>query len=90
MPEQKAALRNRFRRIEGQVRGVSQMIEDDRYCVDVLTQIQALKAAIGRAESEVLKRHAASCVAQAIASGDESEQREKFNELVTLFERAKR
>ena len=90
MPEQKAALRNRFRRIEGQVRGVAQMIEDDRYCVDVLTQIQALKAAIGRAESEVLKRHAASCVAQAIASGDESEQREKFNELVTLFERAKR
>lgn len=90
MPEQKAALRNRFRRIEGQVRGVAQMIEDDRYCVDVLTQIQALKAAIGRAESEVLKRHAASCVAQAIASGDESEQREKFNELITLFERAKR
>ena len=90
MHDDKAALRNRFRRIEGQVRGVAQMVEDDRYCIDVLTQIQALKAAIGRAESEVLKRHAASCVAQAIASGDESEQREKFNELITLFEKAKR
>src|SRR3546814_2261537 len=45
--------------IEGQVRCVAQMIEDDRYCIDVLNQVQAIKAALGRAESEILKRHAA-------------------------------
>lgn len=86
----KSPLVNRLRRIEGQVRGLANMIESDRYCIDVLTQIQAVKAALGRVESEVLKRHAASCVSQAIASGDEAEQREKFEELITLFEKAKR
>src|SRR3546814_3728753 len=77
-------------RIEGQVRGVAQMIEDDRYCIDVLNQVQAIKAALGRAESEILKRHAACCVAEAIASGDADEQKQKFGELVDLFEKAKR
>lgn len=81
---------NRFRRIEGQVRGVAKMIEDDRYCIDVLTQLQAVKAALGRAESEILKRHAACCVSEAIASGDADEQKRKFGELVQLFEKAKR
>ncbi|MXO48099.1 metal-sensing transcriptional repressor [Erythrobacter vulgaris] len=81
---------NRLRRIEGQVRGVAQMIEDDRYCIDVLNQVQAIKAALGRAESEILKRHAACCVAEAIASGDPDEQKQKFGELVDLFEKAKR
>lgn len=81
---------NRLRRIEGQVRGVAQMIEDDRYCIDVLNQVQAIKAALGRAESEILKRHAACCVAEAIASGDADEQKQKFGELVDLFEKAKR
>ena len=59
---------NRLRRIEGQVRGVAQMIENDRYCIDVLNQVQAIKAALGRAESEILKRHAACCVADASAA----------------------
>ncbi len=81
---------NRLRRIEGQVRGVSQMIEDGRYCIDVLAQIQAIKSAIAKVESEVLKDHAASCVASAIASGDEAEQRNKFNELIELLERLRR
>lgn len=81
---------NRLKRIEGQVRGVAQMVADDRYCIDILTQIQAVKAALDRAESEILKRHAACCVAEAIASGDADEQRAKFGELVDLFERAKR
>ncbi|WP_239805608.1 metal-sensing transcriptional repressor [Croceicoccus hydrothermalis] len=81
---------NRFRRIEGQVRGVAQMVEDDRYCIDILTQVQAIKAALGRAESEILKRHAACCVADAIASGDPDEQAVKFGELIDLFEKAKR
>lgn len=81
---------NRLRRIEGQVRGVAQMVEDDRYCIDILTQVQAVKAALGRAESEILKRHAACCVSEAIASGDAAEQKVKFDELVDLFERTKR
>lgn len=81
---------NRLRRIEGQVRGVAQMVEDDRYCIDILTQVQAVKAALGRAESEILKRHAGCCVAEAIASGDADEQKQKFGELIDLFEKAKR
>jgi DNA-binding FrmR family transcriptional regulator len=81
---------NRLRRIEGQVRGVTQMIEDGRYCIDVLGQIQAIKSALAKVESEVLKDHAASCVASAIASGDEAEQRTKFNELIELLERQRR
>ena len=85
-----AAILNRLRRVEGQVRGVAKMVEDDRYCIDILTQLQAVKAAVGRAETEILKAHAACCVAEAIASGDENDQRAKFTELVELFEKAKR
>ncbi len=81
---------NRLRRVEGQVRGVAQMVEDDRYCIDILNQIQAVKAALGRAESEILKRHAQCCVTEAIISGDADEQKTKFNELIDLFEKAKR
>lgn len=81
---------NRLRRVEGQVRGVAQMVDDDRYCIDILTQMQAIKAALSRAESAILKRHAACCVSEAIASGDAEEQKLKFGELVDLFERAKR
>jgi len=81
---------NRLRRIEGQVRGVAQMIEDDRYCMDILHQIQAIKSALAKVETEVLKDHTACCVAEAIASGDEAEQREKFEELVDLMERVRR
>lgn len=81
---------NRLKRIEGQVRGVAQMIEDDRYCVDILHQIQAIKSALSKVESQVLKDHAACCVAEAIASGNEADQREKFEELVNLLERARK
>ncbi len=81
---------NRLRRVEGQVRGVAQMVEDDRYCIDILNQIQAVKSALGRAESEILKRHAARCVTEAISSGEADDQKVKFNELIDLFEKAKR
>jgi DNA-binding FrmR family transcriptional regulator len=80
----------RFNRIAGQVRGVAQMVADGRYCIDILHQIQAVKAALARAESEVLRDHAASCVAEAIASGDPENQRVKLDELVELFDRSKR
>ena len=72
------------------MRGISQMIADDRYCIDILHQMQAVKAALSKAESEILKDHAGCCVSEAIASGDTAEQRVKFNELIDLFEKVKR
>ena len=76
---------NRLARIEGQVRGIARMIETERYCIDILNQLQAVKAALGRVEGEILKEHADHCVAEAMASGDRLEQRTKLNELVELF-----
>lgn len=81
---------NRLRRIEGQVRGLQQMLADDRYCIDILHQLQAVKAALGKAETEILAEHTAHCVAAAIASGDAEQQSAKFAELVDLFEKVKR
>ncbi|WP_404368667.1 metal-sensitive transcriptional regulator [Sphingomonas sp. MMS24-J45] len=89
MAKRKAEILNRLKRIEGQVRGVAQMVTDDRYCIDILHQMQAIKAALGRAESEILKDHAACCVSEAIANGDADEQRAKFSELIDLFEKVK-
>ena len=92
MPEKSAQHRivDRLRRVEGQGRGISQMVEDDRYCIDILHQLQAVKSALARAEDEILKNHASHCVAEAIASGDADEQRQKFGELIDLFAKAKR
>ena len=81
---------NRLNRIAGQVRGVAQMIEDDRYCIDILHQIQAIRSALSKVESQVLKDHTACCVSEAIASGDADEQKQKFGELVELLERQRR
>ncbi len=67
----------RLARIEGQVRGVARMVEEDRYCIDIVTQISAVRAALRRLEEEVLRDHVAHCVNQAIASGDQTEQRRK-------------
>jgi DNA-binding FrmR family transcriptional regulator len=75
----------RLARIEGQIRGVSRMIEEERYCIDVLTQLQAVKAALRKVEEDVLKDHASHCVAHAIKSGDVADQKQKFEELVELF-----
>jgi CsoR family transcriptional regulator, copper-sensing transcriptional repressor len=66
------------------------MIEADRYCIDVLQQVHAVQAALRKAESEILRAHAASCVEDAIASGDEAVQRKKLSELVGLFEGVRR
>ena len=77
----------RLARIEGQERGVSRMIEEERYCIDVLNQIQAVKAALKKVEEDLLKSHASHCVAHAIKSGDVEDQRRKFDELVELFGR---
>lgn len=80
----------RLNRIAGQVQGLARMVSEDRYCIDILHQIQAVKAALGRAESEILRDHAAHCVADAIRSGDAGEQQQKLDELVELFDRARR
>lgn len=88
-PMKHAATVNRLKRIEGQIRGVARMVEEDRYCIDILHQIQAVKAALGKAENEILKGHAAHCVEDAIRSKNARQQREKFSELVELFEKVK-
>ncbi|MCA0902830.1 metal-sensitive transcriptional regulator [Qipengyuania aquimaris] len=87
MADSSTAKINRLNRIAGQVRGVAQMIEDDRYCIDILTQIQAIKSALAKVETQVLKDHAACCVAEAISSGDADDQRQKFEELVELLQK---
>ena len=89
MTHDKPKLLNRLRRIEGQVRGVERMIEDDRYCIDVLTQLQAIRAAVARVESEMLKGHLGHCIESAIVSGDQAEQRRKAGELIELLDRAR-
>ena len=86
----KASVGKRLGRIEGQVRGLSKMVEEDRYCIDIVTQISAVRAALRRVEGEVLKDHVAHCVEHAIASGDKVDQREKIAELMAVIGRAER
>jgi DNA-binding FrmR family transcriptional regulator len=80
----------RLKRIEGQVRGLLRMVEEDRYCVDVLTQIDAVRAALHKVEEQVLQDHVSHCVANAFASGDLVEQRHKVEELVQTIGRMTR
>ena len=70
--------------------GIARMIEEDRYCIDILTQIQAIKAALRKVEDELLKSHSNHCVADAIKSGDPKQARIKFAELVDLFSKSAR
>ncbi|MGO9543598.1 MAG: metal-sensitive transcriptional regulator [Rhodomicrobium sp.] len=78
---------DRLSRIEGQVRGIARMIADGRYCIDIVTQISAVQAALRKVEDEVLKSHVAHCVEHAIASGDAADQRKKIAELIEVLER---
>ena len=87
--ETKKTCLSRLNRIEGQVRGLAKMVEDDRYCIDVVNQVQAVIAALKKVESEVLKDHIAHCVEHAIRSGDKKAQREKVTELVDTLARAR-
>ena len=81
----RAGVTRRLARIEGQVRGLLRMIEDDRYCIDVLTQVKAVQAALRKVEGELLSDHADHCLAQAIASDDQAERERKVAELVALL-----
>lgn len=89
-PEAKAAVRKRLNRIEGQVRGLSRMVEENRYCIDIVTQISAVRAALRRAEEEILRDHVSHCVEHAIASGDKDAQRTKITEIIEVFGRSDR
>ena len=88
--ENKPRLLNRLNRIAGQVKGVAKMVEEDRYCIDILTQIQAIRAALSKVETELLKDHIGHCVHGAFASGDAAEQQQKTQELIELLHRAHR
>jgi CsoR family transcriptional regulator, copper-sensing transcriptional repressor len=88
--EVKSSVLKRLGRIEGQVRGLSRMVENDRYCIDVITQIAAVRAALRSVEEEVLKDHVAHCVEHAIASGNKADQRAKVAELIEVLGRASR
>lgn len=86
----KASVKKRLGRIEGQVRGLSKMVDDDRYCIDVVTQISAVRAALRRVEEDVLADHVSHCVEHAIASGNKADQRRKIAELMAVIARADR
>jgi DNA-binding FrmR family transcriptional regulator len=74
-----------LRRIEGQVRGVQGMVESRKYCVDVLTQIQAIKGALSRVEEKILEKHLRSCVAEALKGTSEREKQRKLAEILTII-----
>lgn len=86
----KTSVVKRLQRIEGQVRGLARMVEDDRYCIDVVTQLSAVRAALRGVEEEVLRDHAGHCIEHAIASGNKADQRRKVAELMDVLKRSTR
>ena len=80
----------RLKRVEGQAGGVLRMVEDNRYCIDLLTQISAMRAALHKVEEEILRDHLNHCVANAFTSGDAVDQRHKVEELVQTLGRMTR
>jgi len=85
--DNKPALVKRLHRIEGQVRGIEKMVEDDRYCIDILTQIGAVSTAIESLALEILDDHVKHCVAGALASGDAADAGQKIDELLAAVRR---
>ena len=85
--EHRAELVNRLHRIEGQVRGIERMVEDDRYCIDVLTQIAAVNTALESLALKILDEHVRHCVAGALESGDADDAHAKTEELLEAVQR---
>jgi len=81
---------DRLRRIEGQVRGIQKMVEEERYCIEVLTVLRSVVAALGKVEEAVLRRHLETCVSKAMKSGSEREQDEKINEVMQILSQFRR
>jgi CsoR family transcriptional regulator, copper-sensing transcriptional repressor len=88
--ETKSLALQRLKKIEGQVRGIARMVEEDRYCIDVINQMMAARAALKKVEDELLKAHVGHCVENAIASGDTDDQRRKIAELMDILGRTNR
>lgn len=86
----KGSVLTRLKRIEGQVGGLHRMVGEDRYCVEVLTQINAVRAALHKVEELILRDHVSHCVADAFASGDVNDQRHKVDELIATLSRMTR
>lgn len=87
-PDAKSDIAKRLARVEGQVRGVSAMVEADRYCIDVLIQVRAARAALAKVEQAILTDHLGHCVEAAIVSGDPEKQRAKVTELIDVLSRS--
>ncbi len=85
----KASRLKRLSRIEGQVRGLARMVEEDRYCIDIVTQIAAVRAALSRVEEDVLREHIHHCVRHAMTSGSKADQERKIEELMAVLARGK-
>ena len=83
----KDALKKRLHRIEGQVRGIERMVDEDRYCIDILTQVGAVRTALESLGLEILEDHVTHCVKDALASGDEDTAVAKSEELLAAVER---
>ena len=75
----------RLKKIEGQIRGVQRMIEEGRYCVDILNVLSSIQGAIEKVEDQILKRHLEGCVSHAVKGGSPKERNEKFNEVMKLI-----
>ena len=86
----KTSIAKRLTRIEGQVRGLKRMVQEERYCIDIVTQITAVRAALRRAEEEILQDHVAHCVEHAIRCGNKAEQQRKIHELMAVVGRVDR
>jgi DNA-binding FrmR family transcriptional regulator len=84
----KAACLKRLSRIEGQVRGLSRMVEEERYCIDIITQLSAARAALRRVEQEILRDHVGHCVKHAMRSSDMADQERKIEELMDVLARS--
>ena len=82
-----AALLSRLKRIEGQVRGIQRMIDENRYCIDVLTQISAIHESLRKVSEALLRDHLDHCVTEAIDSGDKREKERIYDELADLFDK---
>jgi DNA-binding FrmR family transcriptional regulator len=85
----KSACLTRLSRIEGQVRGLSRMVEDGRYCIEIITQLSAVTAALRRVEQEILRDHVGHCVKHAMRSDDVADQERKIEELMVVLARSK-
>ena len=88
-PASRELIVRRLRKIEGQTKGLLRMLEDDRYCIDILHQIQATKSALTKVETELLRSHASECIDDVLRRGTVKQKREKIVELVNLFERVR-